>query len=402
MKRRIDSLALLVIMLTLPFAAFAQVSFIEVVTAADMEAAQKKADDGMLMLFVDVYATWCGPCKMMDAQVYPDPALSAYMNKHFVSVRMDGETDFGRQYAAKQQLEGYPSMFIFSDDGARISSVVGFKQAPEMLTLLETLVENYLAVKGLRIKAENGTISLEEYADYISLERAMGNNEEAEGLAGDYIKMKLGEEELRDSDIRVVAFYMDMEDPWWPMFATESERIKRVLGKDYLPALETIYNHTLVKAVEQENIVLISRLANELSPLVEAEKNDRIDLKSTPFLQYYYYTGQFEELIGYIDTRFGADRKDDHRWLFGAASQVVDMDQQTQTLDLLEKAREWFATCIELEEQYDYYFYQGMVLLFLHKIDASRSSFESALVLATTSEQRQMIDQVFKYINSQQ
>ena len=102
MKRRIDSLALLVLLLTLPFAAFAQVNFIEVVSAADMEAAQKKADDGMLMLFVDVYATWCGPCKMMDAQVYPDPALSTYMNEHFVSVRMDGETDFGRQYAAKQ------------------------------------------------------------------------------------------------------------------------------------------------------------------------------------------------------------------------------------------------------------------------------------------------------------
>ena len=88
--------------------------------------------------------------------------------------------------------------------------------------------------------------------------------------------------------------------------------------------------------------------------------------------------------------------------VFGAASQVVDMDQQTQTLELLEQAREWFATCIELEEQYDYYFYQGMVLLFLQKIDASRDSFESALVLATTDEQRQMIGQVFKYINSQQ
>ena len=104
-------------MLTLPFTAFSQVNFIEVVTASDMEAAQKKANDGMLMLFVDVYATWCGPCKMMDAQVYPDPALSAFMNKHFVSVRMDGETDFGRKYAAGQQLQGYPSMYIFSDDG---------------------------------------------------------------------------------------------------------------------------------------------------------------------------------------------------------------------------------------------------------------------------------------------
>ena len=393
-------ISFLVIILALTPGAFSQVNFIEVVTAADMEAAQKKADDGMLMLFVDVYASWCGPCKMMDAQVYPDEALSAYMNKHFVSIRMDGETDFGRKFAAEQQLQGYPSMYIFSDNGSRISSVVGFKPASELRPLLENLVENYQLVKRLRVKAGNGSISLEEYADFISLEREMGNQEEAERLAGDYIRKKMGEGELRDSDIRVVGYYTDLEDPWWPVFAGESERVKKVLGKEYVPVLEKIYNNSLVLAIEQDNILLVSRIANEVSPLLDLEINSRSNLKSMPFIQYYYYTGQFEELIGYIDTRFAADRKDDHNWLFGVASQVVDMDQQSQTPELLEKAKEWFSMCIALEEQYDYYFYQGMVLLFLQKMADSRASFENALELADTDEQRIMIEQVFKYINS--
>ncbi len=401
MKKRRFRISCLILALTLPFAAFSQVNFIEVVTAADMEAAQKKASDGMLMLFVDVYASWCGPCKMMDAQVYPDPALSAYMNDHFVSVRMDGETDFGRKYATEQQLQGYPSMFIFGDDGVRVSFVLGFKQAAELKPLLETLVENYQALKRYRVMAENGTITLEAFADYISMEREMGNEAEAERLAGDYIRKKLSDGELRDSDIRVVAHYMDLEDPWWPVFTTETDRVRRVLGKEFVPALETIYKNTLEKAIDQENIVLISRLANELSPLLEAERGGPADLKSMPFIQYYYYTGKFDELIGYIDTRFAADRKEDHRWLFGAASQVVDMDQKYQTQELLVKAEEWFSICIELDEQYDYYFYQGMVLLFRQKIDQSRTTFERASELATTDEQRQMIMQVLKYINNQ-
>ena len=131
-------------------------------------------------------------------------------------------------------------MFVFSDDGFKISSVVGFKPAATLLPLLEMLVENYREVKKYRVAAENGTISLEEYAAYISLEREMGNNEEAEGLAGDYIRKKLGEGELRDNDNKVVAYYMDLEDPWWPVFANESERAKRVLESEYVPALETI------------------------------------------------------------------------------------------------------------------------------------------------------------------
>lgn len=388
-------------MLALPFASYSQVDFIEVVTEAEMEAAGQKANDGMLLLFVDVYATWCGPCKMMDAQVYPDPELSAYMNENFVSVRMDGETDFGRKYAAEQQLQGYPSMFIFADDGARISSVVGYKAATELLPLLKSLVENSRILKAYRVKDENASLSLEEYAEYIGLERELGNQPEAERLAGEYIRKKLGDEELRDSDIRVVAYYTDLEDPWWPLFATDYERVKKVLGKEIVPVMETIYNNTLKKAIEQENIVLISRMANELSPLLEPEVESRADLKTLPFIQYYYYTRQLEEMITYVDTRFAADRRDDHEWLFGVASQVVDMDQQSQNPMLLEKAGEWFATCIELDEQYDYYFYQGMVFLFRQKIDDSRASFERALELATTDEQRKMVDQVFKYINSQ-
>ncbi len=386
------------LLLAVPFIAFSQANFIEVVTAADLEAAQKKADDGMLMLFVDVYATWCGPCKKMDAEVYADETVAEYMNEHFVNVRMDGETDFGRKYAAEQQLEGYPSMYIFSDEGERVSSVVGYKPATELLPLLQNLVENYKVLKGYRTQAENGSITIEGYADYIALVRQMGNEEEAERLAADYIRMKLGDE-LKDSDIRVVAYYMDMEDVWWPLFATETERVKRVLGKDYVPALESIYNNTLTKAVEEENIVLISRMANELAPLVEMEQDDSGDLKSMPFIQYYYFTGQYEELMGYIDTRFAADRKDDHRWLYGAASKVVDMDQQYQTPELMQKGEEWFATCISLDEQYDYYFYYGMVLFFQKRVEEARVSFVKAEVLAVNEEQRLMIKQVLNYIN---
>ena len=83
------------LVLLIPAALFSQVEFLEVVTGEDMDEARRKASDGMQMLFVDIYATWCGPCKQMDREVYPDPELSAYMNEHFINVRMDGETPFG-------------------------------------------------------------------------------------------------------------------------------------------------------------------------------------------------------------------------------------------------------------------------------------------------------------------
>ena len=165
-------------------------------------------------------------------------------------------------------------------------------------------------------------------------------------------------------------------------------------------AMEKIYNNTLVKAVNKERIDLISKMAYELAPLVELETISW-DLRSLPFIQYYYYSGSNTELISYVDKRFSTDRKDDHQWLFGAASQITDMDQQYLTEELLNKELEWYAACIELDEQFDYYFYQGMVYFFLRNREGARDSLQRAETLASTQEQRAMVEQVLGYINSQ-
>ncbi|MFH0757485.1 MAG: thioredoxin family protein [Bacteroidota bacterium] len=392
--------SLLMIMAVTAGPAFSQVEFIEVATLEDMEAARKKADDGMLLLFVDVYATWCGPCKIMDRDVYSAPAVAEYMNANFVNVRMDGESDFGRKYAAEQQLQGYPSMFIFTGEGDRVSTLVGYKPPETLVPALKQVVESNAELKRYRKQYADGTLTRESFADYITVTREMGNEEEAERLAGEYIKGQMGET-LSDNDIRVVGHYMDLEDPWWKQFTTDTDRMKRALGQDYIPVLQKIYNNSLVKAVEQESVRLISRMANELSPLVEAEQATSGDLRTLPFLQYYYYTGQVEELITYVDKRFESDRKGDHRWLFGAGSKIIDMDQKNQTPELLDKGEEWFSTCIGMDEQYDYYFYYGMVLLFRQKMADARTSFEKARALAANPEQVAMVNQVLRYANGQ-
>lgn len=396
---KIKTNILFLLLFVTPLTLIAQIEFIEVETLEQLKIAQKKASDQMLMMFVDVYATWCGPCKTMDREVYTDPSVVDYMNAHYVSVRMNGESDYGRIYASEQQLEGYPSMFIFSDDGERVSKIVGFTPAEELVGSLKSVTEGFKKVKSYRASYRNGTLEAAEFSDYITVVREMGNQEEAEELASEYVEQVIGPK-LSDNDIRVVAFHMDLDDTWWDRFSSDSDRLRRVLEDDYMLAMEKIYNNTLAKAVEDERIDLVSKMANELTPLVESETGSW-DLRSLPFIQYYYYTNRTDELISYVDKRFETDRKDDHRWLYGAASQITDMDQQYRTELLLKKEAEWYAACIELEEHFDYYFYQGMVFFFLKDRDKAKGSFLKAESMALTQEQREMIAQVMGFINNQ-
>ncbi|MDF1575242.1 MAG: thioredoxin family protein [Bacteroidales bacterium] len=397
--KTITNILLLLLFLT-PGILDAQVEFTEIRTAEEMKAAQKKASDQMLMLFVDVYASWCGPCKIMDREVYTDSSVADYMNAHYVSVRMDGESDYGRIYASEQKLEGYPSMFIFSDDGERVSKIVGFTPPLELISSLMAANEGYKKVKIYRAAYLKGSLEDEGFADYISVLREMGDQEKAEELASEYVeKVIKSKARLSDNDIRVMAFYMDQDDAWWEGFASDAERLRQVLKEDYMLAMEKIYNNTLVKAVEEERIDLVSKMANELAPLVEKESG-AWDLRSLPFIQYYYYTDNTSELIAYVDQRFATDRKNDHRWLYSAASQITDMDQQYQTELLLKKELEWYAKCIELEEHFDYFFYQGMVHFFLQDREEAKSSFVKAESMASTREQKEMVAQVMGFINN--
>lgn len=59
------------------------------VTIEEAQALVKKAPKPLM---VDVYTSWCGPCKMLDAKTFSDPKLAEYVNKHFYPVKFNAES----------------------------------------------------------------------------------------------------------------------------------------------------------------------------------------------------------------------------------------------------------------------------------------------------------------------
>ncbi len=57
-----------------------------------MEEAQAAAKKSPRPLFVDVYTSWCGPCKMLDARTFADARVADYVNKHYYPVKFNAES----------------------------------------------------------------------------------------------------------------------------------------------------------------------------------------------------------------------------------------------------------------------------------------------------------------------
>lgn len=100
-----------------------------------------KAKEENKLVFVDAYATWCGPCKMMKSQTFTDKKVIEFYNKHFINVAMDIEKGKGLKYAAPWGITHYPTLLYFNTSGEIIQNAIGFHNSWQFVELGEKVLK---------------------------------------------------------------------------------------------------------------------------------------------------------------------------------------------------------------------------------------------------------------------
>jgi thiol-disulfide isomerase/thioredoxin len=107
----------------------------------------QKAQRENKYVFVDCYATWCGPCKRMDKNVYPIDSVGSFMNDRYISVKMQMDStrqdndEIRQWYAVARTFEGkyhigaYPTFLFFSTDGQVLHKDIGGKNINDFLSM---------------------------------------------------------------------------------------------------------------------------------------------------------------------------------------------------------------------------------------------------------------------------
>ncbi|WP_166437131.1 thioredoxin family protein [Niastella caeni] len=104
-------------------------------------------------IFLDCFTTWCGPCKMMDAQVYSNETVGNYFNQNFISVKVqmdrtknDDEQvrrwyDAAKSISIQYHIEAYPTFVFLSPNGTVLDQQMGFKTVKEFISIAEQAVK---------------------------------------------------------------------------------------------------------------------------------------------------------------------------------------------------------------------------------------------------------------------
>ncbi|MEO8516173.1 MAG: thioredoxin fold domain-containing protein [Flavobacterium sp.] len=110
-------------------------------------------------IFIDVYTDWYGPCKMLDANTFHDPAVVDFITKNYYAVKFNAEGDSTVNYQGITytnpnydpnrkgrnsthdltrffKVQIYPSMYIIDKKGNVQTSIMGYKTPEQLLNQL--------------------------------------------------------------------------------------------------------------------------------------------------------------------------------------------------------------------------------------------------------------------------
>ena len=264
--KRIAILLLLALQTTV---VFSQVNFRDI--SYEEAIAQANAEDKIL--FVDIYAVWCGPCRQLNENVFPDPVLGKYFNKHFVSIKVDGETEFGRQLMSQVGSNAFPTLLFISPDRNLLKMIRGYHSAENLLAHAKGVVnpEDMPSDKAMEEFANDPT--RENHRKLI--EALLNDNRNVMEASSEYYEAY---PDLNlENNVDFIVFYLLEDDIESEMFQKFLENIDVFTSEVIQSKIEQTLLHYLKIAVNTEELEIALNALETLFPYYNDAISDGAD-----------------------------------------------------------------------------------------------------------------------------
>ena len=245
------------------------------------EEALAESEKTEKLIFVDAYATWCGPCKKMAKNTFTDETVGDYFNNNFIALKIDMEQPMGREFGQKYPVSAYPTLFFIDSKGETVKKTTGYKDVNKLLSLGEAasgsadFSSKYAALydegardydtvyKYVNALSKAGKPCLKIANDYLNSDHKMTEDQRMEFLLAG----------LTDADSRVFDMVMDMSTPIIAKHGQEA------FNTSILAAAEK----TTVKAIDNDYKDLIDETTTKLK---EYDKKIGVKYEMEAYMEY--------------------------------------------------------------------------------------------------------------------
>ena len=351
--------------------------------------AKAKLEDKIV--FVDAYASWCGPCKEMDAKTFPNKKVGDFFNTNFINIKVDVEKGDGLDIADKYKITGLPTLFFVNSDEELVHSSVGAKNPEELINLGELVVtmvkdtnKSFSAMEKRYKDGERGSEFLMSYA-YVLLDREMNYNP----VFNDYVKTQ--SDLLTEDNIKFIYdFTRESSSPYYEFIIKHKLEFDKVIGKEVINELfkTILFGEAMSKIKIDADFDIFEK---DLLKVFN-EKEAKLELDNFKTFYYFNYTQMakfqnsdkylnykkkfFHSSVNFVEDNEIKDSEELNQQAFLIA-ELASMEDR----EILEKALIWVKKSMDQDVNYSNTNTRALICYKLSKNEESRKYAELAINL---------------------
>ncbi|MDH6250393.1 thioredoxin-related protein [Chryseobacterium sp. H1D6B] len=115
-----------------------------------------KAKKENKLVFIDAYASWCGPCKLMVKNIFPLKSVGDYYNSNFINAKIDMEKGEGIELAKKYNVKAFPTYLFINGNGEEVHRTLGYVEENDFIQFAKDAGDPNKRLAALKQKFENG------------------------------------------------------------------------------------------------------------------------------------------------------------------------------------------------------------------------------------------------------
>ncbi len=216
-------------------------------------------------IFIDIYTTWCGPCKQMSNNIFTQDNVGKKFNTSFINYKIDAEKGEGVELAAKFGVLAYPTYLFVSPEGELVYRSMGSMAVDKFINEADKALDfakNYMPMVTMDKDYIAGKRTPEFLYEY--LKRRNMTNVDNGKLTDEYLKSINESEYKTEKVLAVIAPNVNsIDSKAFEILMASLNRFMNLTNQQQKSVLQGISKakiNTLRRAIERKDKTLLEKL----------------------------------------------------------------------------------------------------------------------------------------------
>lgn len=211
----------------------------------DFNEALKQSQAENKLVFIDFYTDWCGPCRKMSKEVFPQKQVGDFFNAQFVCIKLNAEKE-GKALAQQFNIKAYPTFIIADQQGNAKVTITGAFPADAFITKVKNELNPELTPERMKQRYESGERTPELVNAYAMDFMEKKKYDEGYKIINDYFNSLTDKQKLSAENLFVFSRYtFDISDPKCQYWVKHINQADAKVKEEALSHIQKLYHSAL-------------------------------------------------------------------------------------------------------------------------------------------------------------